>query len=202
MQCGKPGFDPWVGKIPWRRERLPTPVFWPEEFHGLHSPWGHKESGMTERLWLSWLQCFSRIPCQFTFVQCDFFFDRTHKKLIRSAGTQRTSICLAHRVLVRSYPAHPVALVVKNLSARAKGCRSFNPWVRRRWKWQPTPVFLPGKVPWTEEPGGAKVLGPQRVGHDGATENNTHLFITWTSQAEKYHRLWGLCSYWRFKNCW
>ena len=30
-----PGFDPWVGKIPWRRERLPTPVFWPGEFHGL-----------------------------------------------------------------------------------------------------------------------------------------------------------------------
>ena len=28
-------FNPWVGKIPWRRERLPTPVFWPEEFHGL-----------------------------------------------------------------------------------------------------------------------------------------------------------------------
>ena len=28
-------FDPWVGKIPWRRERLPTPVFWPGEFHGL-----------------------------------------------------------------------------------------------------------------------------------------------------------------------
>ena len=29
LQCGRPGFDPWVGKIPWRRERLPTPVFWP-----------------------------------------------------------------------------------------------------------------------------------------------------------------------------
>ena len=28
-------FDPWVGKIPWRRDRLPTPVFWPGEFHGL-----------------------------------------------------------------------------------------------------------------------------------------------------------------------
>ena len=25
----------WVGKIPWRWERLPTPVFWPREFHGL-----------------------------------------------------------------------------------------------------------------------------------------------------------------------
>ena len=27
LQCGRPGFDPQVGKIPWRRERLPTPVF-------------------------------------------------------------------------------------------------------------------------------------------------------------------------------
>ena len=43
LQCGRPGFDPWVGKIPWRREGLPTPVFWPGEFHGLHSPWGLKE---------------------------------------------------------------------------------------------------------------------------------------------------------------
>ena len=31
-----------VGKIPWRREQLPTSVFWPGEFHGLYSPWGHK----------------------------------------------------------------------------------------------------------------------------------------------------------------
>ena len=38
----RPGFDPWVRKIPWRRERLPIPVFWPEEFHGLYSPWGPK----------------------------------------------------------------------------------------------------------------------------------------------------------------
>ena len=34
--------DTWVGKIPWRRERLPTPVFWPREFHGLYSPWGRR----------------------------------------------------------------------------------------------------------------------------------------------------------------
>ena len=32
-------FDPWLGKIPWRRERLPTSVFWRGEFHGLYSPW-------------------------------------------------------------------------------------------------------------------------------------------------------------------
>ena len=43
-------FDPWVGKIPWRRERLPTPVFWPREFLGLYSPWGRKELDRIERL--------------------------------------------------------------------------------------------------------------------------------------------------------
>ena len=32
-QCRRPRFDPWVGKIPWRREWLPTPVFLPGEFH-------------------------------------------------------------------------------------------------------------------------------------------------------------------------
>ena len=43
----------WVGKIPWRKERVPTPAFWPGEFHGLYSPWGHKELDMTGRLSLS-----------------------------------------------------------------------------------------------------------------------------------------------------
>ena len=50
LQCGRPVFNPWVGKIPWRRERLPSPVFWPGEFHGLYSPWGHRASDTTERL--------------------------------------------------------------------------------------------------------------------------------------------------------
>ena len=57
-QNEKPGFDPWVGKIPWKREQLPTPVFWPRKFHGQrslagYSPWGCKESDTTERLSLS-----------------------------------------------------------------------------------------------------------------------------------------------------
>ena len=55
LQCGRPGFDPWFGKIPWRKEHLPTPVFWPGEFHGLYSLWGHKESDTTERLSLTHL---------------------------------------------------------------------------------------------------------------------------------------------------
>ena len=46
----RPGFDPWLGKIPQRRERLPTPVFWLGEFHGLYSPQGHNELDITEQL--------------------------------------------------------------------------------------------------------------------------------------------------------
>ena len=53
LHCAIPGFNPWVGKIPWRREWLPTPVLWPGEFHGLYSPWGRKELDKTERLSLS-----------------------------------------------------------------------------------------------------------------------------------------------------
>ena len=48
-------FNPWVGKIPWRRKWLPNPVFLPREFHGQrslagHRPWGHKESDTTKQL--------------------------------------------------------------------------------------------------------------------------------------------------------
>ena len=32
LQCWRLGFNPWAGKIPWRRERLPTAVFWPGEW--------------------------------------------------------------------------------------------------------------------------------------------------------------------------
>ena len=55
LQCGRPGFDPWVRKIPCRRKWRPTPVFLPGESHGRrslvgYSPWGRKESDTTERL--------------------------------------------------------------------------------------------------------------------------------------------------------
>ena len=45
---GDLGSVPGLGRSP--RERLPTPIFWPREFHGLHSLWGRKEPDMTERL--------------------------------------------------------------------------------------------------------------------------------------------------------
>ena len=48
----------------------------------------------------------------------------------------------------------------------------FNPWVGKipwRRKWQPTPVLLPGKIPWTEKPGRLQSMGSQRVGHAWVT---------------------------------
>ena len=58
LQCGRPRFDPWVWKIPWRREQLSTPVFLPGECHGQRSlagdsSWSCKELDTTERLTLS-----------------------------------------------------------------------------------------------------------------------------------------------------
>ena len=55
LQGRRPGFDPWVGKVPWRRKRQLTPVLLPGKFHGRrslvgYSPWGCKESDMTEQL--------------------------------------------------------------------------------------------------------------------------------------------------------
>ena len=44
---------PGLGRSSGEGERLPTPIFWPGEFHGLYSLWGCKELDMTEQLSLS-----------------------------------------------------------------------------------------------------------------------------------------------------
>ena len=60
--------------------------------------------------------------------------------------------------------------MVKNLPANAGNIRDrFHPRVGKipwRRAWQPTPVFLPGESPQTEEPGGLQSIGSQRVRHD------------------------------------
>ena len=71
-------FDSLVGKIPWSRKWLPTPVLLPGNFHGHRSlegcsPWGHKESDTTERA-----QAHTRI--------CRFFFNMGTDYLIKVSG--------------------------------------------------------------------------------------------------------------------
>ena len=90
-QCRGHEFDPWVGKIPWRRAWLPTPVFlpgespWTEGPGGLH-PWGRKELDTiegTEHAWTYrnpayiWVSFLALVLCKcgpFTFnVTTDIF---------------------------------------------------------------------------------------------------------------------------------
>ena len=55
LQCRRLGFNPWVRKIPWKRKWQPTTVSLPGKSQGWRSlsgcsPWGPKESDMTEQL--------------------------------------------------------------------------------------------------------------------------------------------------------
>ena len=65
-QCRNRGLDPWIGKIPWRREWQPTLVFLPGKFHGQksllgYSPRGHKRVGhdLATRQQVYIFQCYS-----------------------------------------------------------------------------------------------------------------------------------------------
>ena len=49
----------------------------------------------------------------------------------------------------------------------------------RRRQWHPTPVLLPGKIPWMEEPGGLQSMGSLGVGHDWATSLPLFTFMHW-----------------------
>ena len=69
LPCGRPGFNPWVGKIPWRKKMathssiLAWKIAWMEE-PGRYSPWGPKESDTIEWLhFLSFLSLISLLGC-------------------------------------------------------------------------------------------------------------------------------------------
>ena len=83
--------ETWVWSLGWedprRRERLPTAVFWPREFHGLYRPWGCKESDTTEWLslhfiFLTWVQ----FPCPPSHL---LTLSRTLRLKLRSLDQQR-----------------------------------------------------------------------------------------------------------------
>ena len=65
LQCRRHKYDPWVGKIPWKRKWHATPGFLPGKSHGQrrlagYSPWCHKESDTTERTQMKEL---NTLPC-------------------------------------------------------------------------------------------------------------------------------------------
>ena len=88
-------FDPWIGKIPWRRKWQPTPVFLPGEFHGQRSlvgygPWGHKESDTTEQVNTVAQKCqirhLSFNPCQSIWKQIGGFIALENLALVMAGS--------------------------------------------------------------------------------------------------------------------
>ena len=117
LQCRRPGFDIWVGKIPWRREWLPTPVFLPGEVHGQrslvgYSPWDCRESDTTERLTLSVFLGFFPIPTLSFLPKMMCAFKRCTRHHVCSEGCRRCC-CWPRRGL---WPASPASLTPLPLS--------------------------------------------------------------------------------------
>ena len=96
LQCRRPGFDSWVGKIPWRWKWQPTPVLLPGRFHGCrslagYSTWGHKELDTTEQHHFALL---------YTLVSFLMFIQMPNqkKKKIKSAIVQKFIYSLANNL--------------------------------------------------------------------------------------------------------
>ena len=98
------GCDPWVGKIPWTRERLPTPVLWPGEFHGLYSPRGCKESDMTEQLSLHFFKMIMKYIAYFLNFNWNMIALRCS---VRFCLQKSESAIYAHISSPLSPPSHP-----------------------------------------------------------------------------------------------
>ena len=78
--AGDLGSIPGLGGSPGEGNSYPTPVFWPGEFHGLYSPWGHTESDTTKQLSTSvsspsdWINWFPLLPTANDHKRHFFFF--------------------------------------------------------------------------------------------------------------------------------
>ena len=124
-------------------------------------------------LLLAWPQCWIPDPLIYLKIQCN-------------SRIQGSSSFLFNDISYSGFPG--------DASSKEPACQcrrhnkfGFDPWIgKTSWsrKWQPTPVFFPGKILWTEEPGGLQYLGSQRVGHYWA-RTHTHRHSTdiyWTNE--------------------
>ena len=121
LQCKRHRFNPWVGKIPWRRERLPIPVFWPGECHGLSSPWGCKESVITE--WLSFL-----------LIQATIWMNLENVMPSERNQTQKATYCMTSFLwTVQKRSIHGVRKRITGCQGLRGGGVGDAEWVPNRW---------------------------------------------------------------------
>ena len=87
LQCGRSGFNPWVGRIPWKKAWQPTPVFLPEE-----SPWTKKPGGLQSMLSQSWTRLSDWYFYTFIFRFVIAFLPRSNCHLISWLQSPSTMI--------------------------------------------------------------------------------------------------------------
>ena len=116
LQCGRPGFDPWVGKIPWRRQWQPTMILLPGKSHGRrslvsYSTWDCKESDTTERLlsFSVYLNPFPNLAFTFRFLpstnkMLGLWGDRTLTWRKKNQKVKNTLLSCTHRKLWLQLP--------------------------------------------------------------------------------------------------
>ena len=115
-----PSFNPWVRKIPWRREWQPTPVFLPGEFHRQrslagYSSWGRKELDTTEQLPFTFPQPYESmvLPSPF-YRQGNKSIERLNNlSRVTLLGNTRDGICIKAISLHILDQMHSVKLLLK-----------------------------------------------------------------------------------------
>ena len=139
-------------------------------------------------------------PCSLTFCPSQFplgswFFVKNNTWVIPETCTCRKT---EKNFCFKQWPLDNVLCAAVGLPGWLSGkesacqCRrhGFDPWVRKipwRRKWQPIPVFLPGKIPWTEEPGGLQSTRSQRVRQDWAC---THISVAVATEIRDLWAVW------------
>ena len=150
-QCRKCGFNPWVRKIPWGRNWLPTPVFLPGESHGQRClpPWHYKELEATE-----WLSTHTHTDDGLAGEsECDCHAHQPTPVLLpRKSHRRRNLVGCSPWGREQSDTTERLHFHF-SLSCIGEGMASHS-------------SVLAWRIPGTAEPGGLPSLGSHRVGHD------------------------------------
>ena len=107
-QCGRPGFDLWVWKIPWRRKWQPTLVLLPGKSYGRsslvgHSPWA-AELDTTEQIHFHFH--FHGVPKQNEYIRIPFLFQTSIQKPQASSSEKCSSVQFIRPVVSDSLQPH------------------------------------------------------------------------------------------------
>ena len=126
-------FDPWVGKIAWRRKWQPTPVFLPGKFHGQRSLVGYSLWGQTEQAGAIHL-----VTLQHHLFYL-FLWQNMEKAMAPHSSTH------AWKITWTEEPGRLQSMGSLRVGHDWVTSLSLFTFMQWRRKWQPTPVFLPGE---------------------------------------------------------